>query len=303
MDATPAAWTEDIRPAAAALLGEPLTFERRSGVGGPGVTLITGPRGRAVAKWPGRQEARFYISWAPVLRERGLRVPELYAAGGTATQPWLLMEALATPLMPPYRDHWPRMTAYLAQLHTIAPDQVPAALDLADSLPVRPVVLSAQDIEDAKGLWPEGERLGLTERLHWPWPSLPPQRRLVSGDPNPTNWGLGPKGQLVLFDWSEVAWSHPAYDLAVICGGLPSVAWVEEVVGHYLCSLATPSAHSRDQWVAWVIYARLVSSIWFAAWWQRGQLTPAGRRGADLLRDRLIGWMDAVHPAVARFAD
>src|SRR5689334_8835953 len=30
---------------------------------------------------------------------------------------------------------------------------------------------------------------------------------LISGDPNPTNWGLLPGGTPVLFDWERLAWA------------------------------------------------------------------------------------------------
>jgi hypothetical protein len=289
----------DLRASAVAVTGEPMTLERLSGVGGPGVIRITGPRGRAIVKFPVRQEASFYRRWAPLVRQRGLGVPRVYAEGAHGARPWVLMEALDKTLTPPYRNTLPDMTAYLARLHTI--QQNPRQPTADDPLPVRPVTLSAQDIDDAATLWPEAARAHLVQWLRLPWPVLPTDMRLTSGDPNPTNWGFRDSGQLVLFDWSEAAWSHPAYDLAVLCGGLPEIALVEEVVDLYLKHADMPPPGSRAQWVAWVITARLVAFVWFAAWWSRGQLTEAARPGVSLLQDGLIDWIAMVRPATAAF--
>lgn len=223
MPKTIVALEADIRAAARLVTGEPMKRERLRGVGGPGVILIAGPRGRAIAKYPVRQEAAFYRSWAPLVRQQGLGVPEVYAQGGHGPREWILMEALDATLAPPYHERLSDMTAYLAQLHTISRDRVP--LTTGDPLPVRPVALSSEDIDDAAANWAEEGRESLVHLLHRPWPTLPTDTRLVSGDPNPTNWGVRASGQLVLFDWSEVAWSHPAYDSAVLCGGLPEVPW------------------------------------------------------------------------------
>lgn len=298
MEPTIGALEGDLRAAAVAVTGEPMTLERLNGVGGPGVILIAGPRGRAIAKYPVRREAEFYRSWAPLVRQQGLGVPEVYAQGETSARAWILMEALDATLTPPYRDRLPDMTAYLAQLHAMPRDRLRST---DDSLPIRPVALSPQDIDDAATLWTAEVRESLVDLLRLPWPALPTDMRLVSGDPNPTNWGVRASGQLVLFDWSEVAWSHPAYDLAVLCGGLPEVALVEQVVDVYLKSADVRSPQGHAQWVAWVLTARLVAFVWFAAWWSRGQLTEAARPGLAMLQDGLVDWIRMVRPAVITF--
>ncbi len=299
MATTGIALAGDLRAAAAAITGEPMRVERLSGVGGPGVLCIAGPRGRAIAKYPVQREATFYRLWAPRVRQYGLGVPAVYAYGGSSTRPWILMEALDATLTPPYRDHLPDMVAYLARLHAIPWDGM--SLDGPEALPVRRVALSPEDIHDAAALWSQEAHESLIHRLHWPWPEVPASLQLVSGDPNPTNWGRRASNHLVLFDWSEVAWSHPAYDLAVICGGLPEIPVVEEVVDVYLASADAPSSESHAQWVAWVITARLVAFVWFAAWWRRGQLTEAARPGLTMLQEGLVDWIDAVRPATTAF--
>lgn len=281
------------------LTGEPMALQRLSGVGGPGVILVTGPKGGAVIKYPLRQEAFFYRKLAPIVRQRGLGVPELYAQSEESRGDWILIEALPFTLEPLYQNKLADLTAYLAKLHTISSGNAPIRPD--DPLPVRPVVLRYQDIEDACALWPADTRGHLNGLLQLPWPSLPNERRMVSGDPNPTNWGIRASGQLVLFDWSEVAFSHPAYDLGVLCGGLPEVALVQDVVNFYLASPDVQPGQNPDEWVAWVITARLVACVWFAARWKRGQLTEAARPGLAMLQTGLRDWIDQVRPVLIAF--
>ena len=69
----------------------------------------------------------------------------------------------------------------------------------------------------------------------------------------------------------------------------------------YLESVGAPSPQSRAQWVAWVITARLVAFVWFAAWWSRGQLTEAARPGLIMLQDGLIDWIDTVRSTTTAF--
>lgn len=45
----------------------------------------------------------------------------------------------------------------------------------------------------------------------------------ISGDPNPTNWGIRNNNQLVLFDWERIGYGSPAIDLAIIIPGLGTV--------------------------------------------------------------------------------
>jgi hypothetical protein len=42
----------------------------------------------------------------------------------------------------------------------------------------------------------------------------------ISGDPNPTNWGIRNNGELVLFDWERIGYASPAIDLAITMPGL-----------------------------------------------------------------------------------
>lgn len=76
---------------------------------------------------------------------------------------------------------------------------------------------------------------------------------------------------------------------------------VREVVEAYLKSLDTAHREHPDQWVAWVLSARLVAFIWFAAWWRRGQLTEAAGPGLKMLQEGLLEWIGMVRPAISQY--
>ncbi|MDQ0220379.1 hypothetical protein ELQ35_19985 [Peribacillus cavernae] len=44
----------------------------------------------------------------------------------------------------------------------------------------------------------------------------------ISGDPNPTNWGVRNNGDLVLFDFERIGYGNPAIDLAITMPGFGS---------------------------------------------------------------------------------
>lgn len=288
---------EILRAHIVAITGNPVTSMPMMGVGGPGILKVQGPQGEAVLKYTTATEAAFYKGWAPIVRHKGLGIPDVYAQGDMAGKPWVLMEALPIVIGHPYPQRLSDQIEYLARLHSL--DQESA--EMLENLPERSVAWTAQDIDDAVSLWDGDDATALTGFLHMPWPTLTGQTALISGDPNPTNWGERSTGQLVLFDWAEAAWSHPAYDLAVVCGGFPEEATVNDVVERYLHRCEMPTADHIDQWVAWVLTAKLVSCVWFAAWWRRERMTEAALAGINMLQNGLVSWIRAIRPVVSPF--
>jgi aminoglycoside phosphotransferase (APT) family kinase protein len=290
---------EEVYPALQAVVGAPVVAEHvRMGVGGPGIVVCRGPDGRAVFKRTSADEASFYREWAPILAERGLRVPKAFAQGTAATGPWIVLEWLPR-VLDGHDPAWvPEQTRYLAQLHRLLPEAAPSAASL---LPRRDSQLTGSDADDALALWEPGPARRLRCLLSEPWPYVE-GRQLVSGDPNPTNWGWRQSGELVLFDWAEAGWGHPSYDLPILCRGLPDGAAIRRVVVPYLAAGNVGDPEVVDQWVAWALTGRLVTFLRFLAGWRRGQVTEAARRGVDMLRDGLLDWVQAVRPLALPFA-
>ncbi len=56
----------------------------------------------------------------------------------------------------------------------------------------------------------------------------------ISGDPNPTNWGVRSDGTLVLYDWERFGKATPALDLAITVPGLGDWASFQAVAAAYL---------------------------------------------------------------------
>lgn len=58
----------------------------------------------------------------------------------------------------------------------------------------------------------------------------------LSGDPNPTNWAMRENGDLVLFDFEQIGYGHPAIDLAITMPGFGSVdgSLEKEIAQRYL---------------------------------------------------------------------
>jgi thiamine kinase-like enzyme len=70
---------------------------------------------------------------------------------------------------------------------------------------------------------------------------------VISGDPNPTNWGIRDNGDLVLFDWGRTGRGAPAIDLAITIPGLGDRAAYARVASVYLShSAGDEKALARD---------------------------------------------------------
>jgi hypothetical protein len=223
-------WPPDLRDYLADTLGGPVRVEHLSGAGGPGACRVSAPRGTLIVKNdPDGREVRFYQRVAPNLRQRGLAIPELL----WSDQHWLAMEAIPHPLP---RSRWagdPDVLATLARLHSSPP-----TFEL-DGLPLFRPQWTVAMTDAALGYVPAGERGLVQSKLHAIREragELFQQRRLISGDPNPTNWGLRSDGAVVLFDWERFGLGAPAIDVAISMPGLPSPngGQEERVASRYL---------------------------------------------------------------------
>lgn len=73
---------------------------------------------------------------------------------------------------------------------------------------------------------------------------------LISGDPNPANWGLRDDGTLVLYDWERCTRAAPAIDLAITVPGLGNHDSFQKVAAVYDDSgQLTPGIARAKIWV------------------------------------------------------
>lgn len=220
------AWPVPLRSAVEARVGAIVTEQPLDDLSGRRVRLLEGPLGRAVLKAaPHAREVRFYRDLAAVL-DPGIAVPRVF----WVDQSWLLLEHLPEPLT---RERWLADTAVMRSLAALHRSERAHAL-LVD--PFRPA-WTAELIQAAVGRLAPAHRVRTTralERLRLEADRWLSGDVLVSGDPNPGNWGVRGDGTVVLFDWERIGLATPAVDVAITVPGLPSRDQLELATAAYL---------------------------------------------------------------------
>ena len=226
---TAATLPESVAALVGDLVGCPFNILPLSGMSGSRVLRVVGPSGSIVVKGGvSSREATVYRSLAPVLADAGIRIPSLVAATDRGGEAWLLLEDIPTALPP---DRWladPELLGALHRLHCLDPT-------VLDVLPDRFQPDWSESMTNAALHWlgddPEvGRRL--TDLRGEAAPLFEPVT-LISGDPNPLNWGLSGTGELVLMDWERIGLGHPAIDVAITMPGLPGLEQFDRVVVTY----------------------------------------------------------------------
>lgn len=235
----------DVHAALRVLLGAEPRVARLGGLSGSVVLRASGTAGSVVVKRPGSAaEPWVYQQLAPRLREQDIALPQLHAALAAGGATWLLLEDVPHPLP---RERWladPAQLALLARLHATPPA-------LLDGMPGRYLPGWDDALTDG-ALALLSDDSGLVARLAVLQQEAAPlflPRAVVSGDPNPANWGLRADGSLVLFDWERLTLAHPALDLAIALPGLPSRADAALAVARYAAITGT-AVSTRDLLVA-----------------------------------------------------
>ena len=182
---------------------------------------------RIVKQTTSSAEQLFYTHVAPILRANDIPLPEVEVI---LPDGWIALEDIPNPLP---RELWhgdSRLVEILARLHRlkmeIPPLQEGYSPKWDDALTAK--MLACFEPETARELQPrlrdiQHESQSLFEPQCW-----------ISGDPNPTNWGVRHDGSLVLFDWDRFTRATPAVDLAIIVGGLGNRQQFTEVAGTYI---------------------------------------------------------------------
>lgn len=178
-----------------------------------------------------RNEPAFYQAVAPRLRGCGVAIPDLDWSAAVAGMSWLILEDIPLPFPRERRLADREQIAMLRCLHQCALTAWP---DLPDQY--RPQWTNT--MTDAALAWLGSSsdallRPILTELQAAAQPLFAPTY-LISGDPNPNNWGLRADGSLVLFDWERFSRATPALDLAITVPGLGEPEGMQLVAARYL---------------------------------------------------------------------
>ena len=199
------------------------------GMSGSRVVRIAGPVESLVAKGgvSGRERA-VYERLSAALAKQGVRIPRWYGTVNGGGDAWLLLEDVPKPLP---RERWlahAGVMATLRRLHTLPVGEL-------DVLPdwFRPVWTGAMDRAALGWLGDDSRLAGTLHSFRRAAAGLFEPLAVISGDPNPLNWGLSVDGELVLMDWERVGLGHPALDVAITLPGLPSLVEFEAAAHAY----------------------------------------------------------------------
>jgi thiamine kinase-like enzyme len=169
------------------------------------------------------REAAFYRDFAPILKAH-IRTPKLEMIAESNGETWLVIEHIPA-LLP--KDRWladPQMLDTLRKLHDFKFDHAPKFV-------FQPTWTQAMNTHVLQFL-PKHLEAKLEEFRTLAQPLLEP-RNLISGDPNPKNWGILENGKPVLFDWDRFGLGTPALDLAITVPGLGSRSDYTKVAATY----------------------------------------------------------------------
>ncbi len=196
---------------------------------------VSGPRGSVIVKNGARPaEARFYRMVMPALKDFGIGIPQLIWLGSEDDGVWwIALEDVAQPLPGERWDADREVLGMLKRLHATPPSCLPVGLDGF----FRPRWTQAMD--EATLSYFAAETTDLAELLRGireDYLYLFSMGCLISGDPNPTNWGLREDGSVVLYDWERFGMGAPALDLAITIPGLGDEGAFKRVAAAYLCA-------------------------------------------------------------------
>jgi thiamine kinase-like enzyme len=96
----------------------------------------------------------------------------------------------------------------------------------------------------------------------------------ISGDPNPTNWGVRNNGQLVLFDWERFGYGTAALDLAITVPGLGDGEQFRQVARAYLSlNDETPERDTVEQLARDMAGAKLWTVVEYLSGYAEGTIS------------------------------
>ena len=258
-----------VRRIAADVVGDVREVVPLAGMSGASVLALVGAGGTVVAKRAGATETSAYTS--DVLTSAGVRMPRLL---GT-TDGWLVLEHVPHALP---RERWgsdPQVLQLLVRVHTTSG---PPGTDLFlprwdDTMHRAALARLGSDLDEALSV----VRLRAA-------PLLAPVS-VISGDPNPLNWGVTADGEVVLMDWERLGRGHPTLDLAIALPGLPSRADARRTAACYR------SAGGVDVDPVDVLVAKVWSVVEFTA--DSGE-DPSRLAVVARIKEELAPWLAAV---------
>lgn len=237
-------------------------------------------RSLILKRCPREAEFRFYREIAPRLPAHGIGVPDVYWSFTADETWWLLLEDIPQPLP---RGRWLADLELIAMLRWLHALQLQPAPDLAPYL--RPDW--TDDLTQAIAPRLPHRLRPLLTQLQQRHQYLFQPGCLISGDPNPTNWGMRADGTLVLFDWDRFGAGTPALDLAITVPHLGDGLAYRRVAARYL--------EEHDAIIPAAL-EKLAHDIAVAKVWSVLQYLSEGiGRHTDAVLQELPRWLPKIH--------
>lgn len=276
-------WPAEFEPFINALVGDNVVSATPGGMSGASVSRFNGDAGSVILKQASNaREWHVYTRLGALLQGVGVRLPELYASHVEDGCFWMLLEDIPTPLP---EARWladPEVLGMLARLHTLPVADVVLPDDryqpgwTADLTHQALELFSPQDARACKPV---------LEAIRQRAQSLFSPLGVISGDPNPANWGIRADGTLVLFDWERCTLAHPAIDLAITVPGLGDMEAFRLVAGRYPASGVRPSAEEIARAKVWAV-------VEFLAGMASGEVDPPER--VRRMIGQIPGWLTSL---------
>lgn len=266
----PFIWPDELRNYLLASYGMATVIEPLGGgQSGSAVFRLRFARGSVVIKNVGPSEEYFYTVLAPDLLAAALDLPVLYWSSGIYKPAWLVLEDIEQPLP---RDRWsadPQVISTLHRLHTAAIPEPPDRHSLfrptwTDNMTGNVLMLLPGQ---------ERGRVGVLLRL-LQRDSQPLFEALchISGDPNPTNWGVRADCTPVLYDWERFGYGTPPLDLAIATPGLPEAGDFEKVAATYLQASGSSDDCALQKLIRDITRAKVWNIVEYLNFYAEGKL-------------------------------
>jgi aminoglycoside phosphotransferase (APT) family kinase protein len=237
------------------------------------------------------REVAFYTQVEPQIPRDTVPVPHLLWADPLQAPGWLVLEDIPLPFPP---ERWLADAAQLTvlyQLHRVTlPDRPADVFQPAWTEEMMHAALACFPPTTQEHLRP------ILTRLQQRYQSLFEPQCWISGDPNPTNWGLRHNGTLVLYDWERFGAGTAAIDLAITCPGFGDWTAFTMIAQRYLeCGTHRAATAQVRELADAIAGAKAWTIVEFLSHYQQGRVDPNVEIGAIV--EALPGWLDRLQEA------
>ena len=286
----PDTWHTDLIQYVNNLLGDDVQLETLRGKSGASVWRVRNVQTSIIVKETQRSnEVVFYSHAAPLLTAHQIAIPELKHTVAVPPVHWLVLEDIPDALVVERGQIDKLMITLLARLHSLPVNLVPA-----ETMTFQPS-WTDEMTRKAFAVLPQHTHLqAQVESIQTKAQPIFEKQALISGDPNPTNWGVRPDGTRVLFDWERFTCATPAIDLAITVAGLGNPAHFHELATVYLDirQQIKPYPMPAAQLAQHIAYAKLWTVIEYLTLYADNLIEPDTT--LDFIRREFAVWLEGL---------